>query len=524
MYKSLNEKFKNLVEEVKRNDALNIVFKYGLFGVIWIVLSDDILEIFADNFVIYKTLQTYKGWLFVFISMVIAYILLHKREVKIKKATSETQKMLKELKYIAYYDTLTGLPNRAMFVNKIKNLAQNYKGSFAIAVIDIDNFKYINDTLGHFVGDDFLKHIGEKLSQVVSFPNLVARIGGDEYAILFREYGSEEELLMKLDAIKASIGTSWNAGVREYFISASIGVSIFPYNGEKHEALLKNADIALYMAKKDGKNKIVFYEEDLNEEVLQHVKMANRIQKGLDNDEFELFYQPQIDMVSGKIRGLEALVRWRTDEVISPAKFIPVAEITGQIYELERHIVRKVLDQKKKWEELGLKDIEISINLSSKSLISSTDFKLLDDIFTEFGLDYSNIVIEITETAAISNIDLAIERLNVLRRKGHKIALDDFGTGYSSITYLLMLPIDIIKLDKSYISSKYGDQNDKSIAKFIVSLAHFLGYKVCAEGIETSQQLEHLKSIGCEYGQGYYIGKPMCVDDINNILFNDKIA
>lgn len=518
-----NKKFTNKVfAGLKNNNALLIVLKYGIFGVIWILLSDDLLENITLDFEIYKHLQTYKGWLFIIITMAVVYVLIYNREKRIRIANEESFKAINELKHMAYYDTLTGLPNRAMFVNKINNLANASSWNFAIALLDIDNFKFINDTLGHFVGDDFLKFIGNKLSQEIQLPDIVARLGGDEFAILFMDYESDEKLMDKLEIIKANIGNSWNAGVIEFFISVSIGVSTFPNHGKDYEDLLKNSDIAMYAAKKDGKNKILFYEEDIHEETLWHIKMANMLQKGLDNSEFELFYQPQIELCSGEIIGIEALVRWHhhKKEYISPAEFIPVAEITGQIYELERRILRNVLIQKKKWEEQGIKNIEISINLSSKSLISYPNFKLLEEIFSEFNLDYSNIVIEITETAAISNIEIAIERLNILKSKGLKIALDDFGTGYSSITYLMMLPIDIIKLDKSYINSQYSGTNDISIVRFIVSLAHNLGLRVVAEGIETHSQLEYLKNIKCEFGQGYYIGRPMNISKINELLNN----
>ncbi len=218
---------------------------------------------------------------------------------------------------------------------------------------------------------------------------------------------------------------------------------------------------------------------------------------------------------------MEALVRWNHPEegFISPAEFIPVAEITGQIYDLERRIVEKALTQKKIWEKEGLDDIELSINLSSKSIISNLNFRSIELLFSDFDIDYQKIVIEITETAAISDLDAVIERLNTLKSKGIKIALDDFGTGYSSITYLKKLPIDIVKLDESYIGEK-----DSSIVKFVVSLAHDLGFRVVAEGIETSEQLNYLTGVGCEYGQGYFIGRPMCIEKISKLLDEKNIV
>ncbi len=508
-------------DNFKNNEASIIVMKYGIFGVLWIILSDSFIDVLPIDFELYKLLQTYKGWIFVLITMILIYILIKNREKRISAATERTFKAIKELKHLAYYDTLTGLPNRVMFVSSIKELSGNSDGNFAIAFLDIDNFKFINDTLGHFVGDDFLKFIGNKLSDEIKPPDMVARLGGDEFAILIKNYESKDMLLDKLENIKFNIGNVWNSGIREFFISVSIGVSTFPNDGNDYETLMKHSDIAMYTAKKEGKNKILFYEDDIDEETLWYIKMANKLRKGLDNKEFEIYYQPQIELSTGRIMGMEALVRWTHIEegLVPPSEFIPVAEITGQIYELERRIIKEVLHQKKQWEEQGLDHIELSINLSSKSLISNSNFKIIENIISEYELNYSNVVFEITETAAITNIDLAIKRLNILKAKGLKIALDDFGTGYSSITYLKMLPIDIVKLDKSYIDSRYDGGKDISIVKFIVSLANELGFKVIAEGIETHEQLDYLRNINCGYGQGYFIGKPMCVNDINTILY-----
>lgn len=514
---------KRINEYIKNNGALIIVLKYGIFGVLWISLSDMFLGFFADNFEIYKLIQIYKGGAFVIITMITVYILVNNREIRIRSATENSLKTLKELKHIAYYDTLTGLPNRYMFASKIKNLSNNSNNKFAIAYVDIDNFKYINDTLGHHIGDEFLKFIGCKIAQDVKSPDMVARLGGDEFAILFANYESKEILLKKLKIVKKNLGNTWNSDGREFFISTSIGVAICPSDGHDFDTLLKHSDIAMYAGKKEGKNKIYFYNDDLNEETIWYIRMANNIQRGMENKEFELYYQPQIHLKTGKIMGVEALLRWNYsgEGFISPDEFIPVAEKTGQIYELERRIIENALIQKKNWEEKGLIDLELSLNLSSKSLISNSSFKKIEVILSKYNIDYSKLVIEITETAAITNVDIAIERIKLLKSMGLKIALDDFGTGYSSITYLKKLPIDIVKLDRSYTKD---NGKDSSIAKFIVSLAHELNLSVIAEGIETKGQLEYLKNINCEFGQGFLIGKPMCIKDINKILENNVLV
>lgn len=514
---------KKIINLYNDNEALNVVAKYGVFGVLWVMLSDTLLDMAAGDFKVYKHLQTYKGGVFVLITMVLVYILINNSVKKIQDASGESFKALKELRHLAYYDTLTGLPNRAMFVSKIKNLIDKSKEEFAIAFLDIDNFKYINDTLGHYIGDDLLKFVGDKIASEIDAPDMAARLGGDEFAILIKGFESKENVLSELRVILDSIGSTWNSGSREFFISMSIGVAVYPYDGCDFDELLKHSDIAMYAAKKEGKNKILFYEEEIQEETLRHIRMANRLQKGLEKKEFELYYQPQTDLSTGKIIGLEALVRWNIPEegFISPSEFIPVAESTGQIYDLDRRIIENVLLQKKEWEEKGLNNIEISVNLSSKTLISSSSFSRIESILCDYDLDYTSVVIEITETAVISDIEEVIERLNALKSKGVKIALDDFGTGYSSIAYMKKLPIDIIKLDKSYINLKNSDTRDFSIVKFIVLLAHDLGFRVVAEGIETYEQLDYLKSINCEYGQGFLIGRPMCISEINAVLYEN---
>ncbi|MFA9424579.1 MAG: putative bifunctional diguanylate cyclase/phosphodiesterase, partial [Sedimentibacter sp.] len=436
---------------------------------------------------------------------------------------NERKKYEENIKYMAYYDSLTKLPNRAMFVNEISEFISNGNKKFAIAYLDIDNFKYINDTLGHHVGDELLKYMGDRFLSIIKQPDIVARLGGDEFALLISEFETEEKLLIKIDEIVKSIGSTWNLNSHEFFISMSIGIAIYPDSGNDVNTLLKNSDIAMYVAKKNGKNKALIYEEDIHEDTIWNIHMANKIQRALENNEFSLYYQPQIELLTGEIVGMEALIRWNhpTAGFISPADFIPVAEQTGQIYVLEQRIFKNCLIQKKKWEDEGFKDIELSINLSSKTLISVYNFKQIELIISEFDVNYSKIVIEITETALISNIDLAINHLNILKIKGLKIALDDFGTGYSSITYIKNLPIDIIKLDKSYIGLVLNGGIDSAIVKCIVSLAEDSLFSVVAEGIESSEQLEYLKKINCRIGQGFYIGRPAPIEKINELLKNN---
>ena len=664
-----NNPIKNIPDFMKginpKSEALIVVIRYGIFGVLWILLSDKILDIFVDNIEVYKVMQIYKGWFFVLLTMILLFVLINKRASRIKNASDKTVKAYEELKalneeqfalkeeltyqkdliqniiegapvliviwneefeilkvnpfgkevfeykeeeligkvwinmsiasenglirenlldelthngelkkyessfttkkgkklnilwsssviradgekktivsigmditerkkheesikHMAYYDSLTGLPNRDMFRSEIEIFIENSKGKdkFAIAFLDIDNFKYVNDTMGHSIGDDLLKYISCRLSSAIKYPDIAARLGGDEFGILFKDFGTEENLMKKLNDIQKAVGNSWNSNNREFFISMSIGAAIYPNNGDDAVSLLKNSDIAMNVAKKEGKNKALLYKEDIHEDIMWHIHMSNKLQKALDNKEFDLYYQPQIELDSGRIVGMEALVRWihPTEGFISPAEFIPVAEETGQIYLLEQRILKHALKQKKRWEEEGFIDITLSINLSGKSLISNSNFKNIEAVLSDFDVDYTKVVIEITETAAISNFDIAIERLNRLKNKGLKITLDDFGTGYSSINYLKKLPIDIIKLDKSYVGSISKGNRDASIVKFILSLAYDLNLTVIAEGIETNEQLEYFKNINCHMGQGFLISMPSPAEKIRDMLYNN---
>jgi len=443
------------------------------------------------------------------------------RYVSIGTDIDERKTFEEKVKYLAFYDTLTGLPNRAMFENEInKHLVLKMENNdFAIAYIDIDNFKNINDSMGHQVGDIFLKYLADCLKLEVEEPDFVARLGGDEFAILYTGK-TKEHLLENIEIITKRISKTWSIQNRQFYITMSVGVVTYPMDGDNSTELLKNADIAMYEAKREGRNRVLFYKEAIQENNSWHVTMINNLQYGIEEEQFTLFYQPQYKLGTGKITGMEALVRWVHPEVgfISPAQFIPLAEETGQIYSLERWILAKALNQKKIWEEQGFKNLILSINLSGKTLTSDINFHELEHIFSQATVDYSKVVIEITETASISDVDIVIEHLDILKKLGLRVALDDFGTGYSSLNYLKKFPIDIIKLDRSFINSISEDGIDTVLIKNIIYLAHDLEFEVVAEGIETQEQLDYLKKHYCESGQGYLLSRPLPEDKIRDLL------
>jgi diguanylate cyclase (GGDEF)-like protein/PAS domain S-box-containing protein len=425
-----------------------------------------------------------------------------------------------KIRHLAYYDRLTALPNRTMFESEINRLlTQKAVGSFLIAYIDIDNFKTINDSMGHQVGDLFLTYFADCLRAEIQEPNFAARLGGDEFAILFLNM-SKDRLLEAIEGIRKRITKTWSIDNYQFFISMSIGVVSYPIDGTDSNLLLKHADIAMYEAKREGKNRVLFYQEKINDQNFRHMKMINNLQYGIDEEQFKLYYQPQFDLTTGEIKGMEALVRWPhpTEGFIPPGDFIPVAEESGQIYKLERWIITKALELKRKLEQQGYPELIMSINLSGKTLTSEINFMELEQIIEHTSVNYDNVVFEITETANISDVDIVINHLNRLKALGIRIALDDFGTGYSSLNYLKKFPINIIKLDKSFIDPIKENGIDTLLIKNILTLAHDLEFEVVAEGIETREQLEFLKEHSCGAGQGYLLGRPAPEESILELL------
>lgn len=443
--------------------------------------------------------------------------------VSIGTDIEERKKYEDKIKYMAYYDSLTGLPNRIMFEQEVKRRIDDGEASFAIAYIDIDNFKNINDSIGHQAGDVFLKYFTDSIVERVQDKGFVARLGGDEFAVLFPG-NSEEDIRENVDKLLNYIHRIWTYQNRQFYISMSVGIVMYPDHGKSPSELLKNADIAMYASKKEGKNRYLFYEDELMKKATEFAAMANYLQQGIDEEQFYLVYQPQYRLCNKEIIGLEALLRWDHPQegFISPGRFIPVAESTGQIYRLDRLVLKKVLNQKMIFEKQGFTNIELAINLSSKSLTSGINFNEWEEILSGYSVDFSKIVIEITETSDILIMDSVIERLERLKSRGIKIALDDFGTGYSSLNYLKKFPIDIIKLDRSFINAITEEGVDTLLIKNILNLADDLKFEVIAEGIETQEQMQRLINYKCIFGQGFLLSKPIPINDIYCLLNNQK--
>lgn len=437
--------------------------------------------------------------------------------VSIGTDISERREMEDKLKLVAYYDSLTGLPNRA-YLEKMADEMILKDEKFAIVNIDIDNFKQINDTMGHAVGDNFIQYIAKILSEAIEEPDIVARLSGDEFALLLKRE-EKQKLIDLLKKLQFSIKNTWNVNEQKFHITSSMGIAVYPEHGNDVSALMQNADIAMFYQKEHGKDGYAIFQNSMYEKILKNVQMSNMLKEAIENDEFMLYYQPQVDMRTGKIVGVEALIRWNHSKkgFILPTEFIPYSEQTGYIIPISEWVLKKALIQKREWESKGYPQIKMAVNLSGYIFTEDSAFNSICDILDSVNLKPGELEVEVTETAVMMELDKAQNSLNKLKEMGISIAMDDFGTGYSSLNYLQILPFDILKIDKGFIENL---TNEKQIYIYqtVVKLAHSLGLIVVAEGIETVEQKEFLIKNNCDIGQGYYFSKPVCALEIEELF------
>jgi len=432
------------------------------------------------------------------------------------------RKMMEEkLESLAYYDSLTNLPNREKFKEDFNEaIGTNPTGSLlSVAYLDIDNFKLVNDSMGHDAGDELLLFISDSIGQVVENKAKLYRFGGDEFVLMFNKVYSFEDIEELMGSVINVIRKPWIYNNQEFVVSASAGIAAFPDHGSNFETIMRNSDTALAYAKESGKNKFLIYSNYMRLKTLEYMQLSNDLRNAISNNQFYLVYQPQIDLKTEKIIGAEALIRWDhpIKGNIPPLDFIPFAEESGHIESIEEWVIQSAYSQKKIWNENGQSDFKLAINISGKMLSKDKWVDRIKGCFIQEKI-IENVIFEITETSIISDIDAITNSLYEIKELGVKIALDDFGTGYSSLTYLQKLPIDVIKLDRDFIWS-IGTENDKSpIIKTVIDLAHELNIKVVAEGVETLKQLDFLKKANCDYAQGYYFYKPLLIDDINKLI------
>jgi diguanylate cyclase (GGDEF)-like protein len=423
------------------------------------------------------------------------------------------------LNRMAYYDPLTGLPNRRMFTERLGiHLTDLHRKNHLIGImfIDLDGFKYINDTMGHLLGDQLLQTITVRLRSVLPKHVMLNRMGGDEFAILIPSMKTTDEAAELAVHILQQFTQSFSLGLHEVYVTSSIGIAIAPDNGYDADTLMRNADSAMYLAKNEGRNNYQFYSAPAKQDGLERIKMETMLRHALDRDEFIVYYQPRIETSTGRLVCVEALIRWMHPErgMIPPMDFIPLAEETGLIVPIGEKVLRMVCAQRKRWMDEGIPPFRVSVNLSARQFRLTELPEVIQNVLRSTGLTAEMLELEITESAAMQDVNYAILMLKVLKEMGLTIAIDDFGTGYSSLSYLKRFPLDVLKIDKSFTSGIHKDSDDAAIVRAIIAMGHSLKLDVTAEGVETSEQLVFLEELGCDEIQGYLIGKPMTPDTL----------
>jgi diguanylate cyclase (GGDEF)-like protein len=433
------------------------------------------------------------------------------------KYTDELKKKNDEIQYHAYYDFLTGLSNLRFFNKTALELASlQDKKPIAFLFLDLDRFKYINDMLGHSAGDYILKAVSKRISSLLKEGEMMSRIGGDEFILLLpntdRETANDMAKII-LEELEMPFIYEGN----ELFITSSIGISMYPMDGENIGNVIKNADIAMYRAKEKGRNNHQFYTSDMNDLIQRRAVLEKGMRQALECNEFTLFYQPKIDLNTGAITGNEALIRWFHPQLgmISPAEFIPLAEETGLIVSVGEWVLRTACKQNREWLDSGMPEMGVSINLSPRQFQQANLVDLVEETLKETGLNPKLLELEITESIAMYNEDYVISKLHALKNLGVKIAIDDFGTGYSSLSYLKKFPFHTLKIDKSFVRDMEDDSDDTKIIATIIAMAHNLKVNVIAEGIETDEQLQLLQQQKCNEVQGFLFSKPLSVEAFN---------
>lgn len=432
----------------------------------------------------------------------------------------ESQEMLR---FQTYHDALTGLPNRRLFNDRLERAiayARRKNGRIAVLLVDLDNFKHINDSLGHPAGDEFLKKAAEKLKYHCREEDTVARLGGDEFIIFNSDLSSDRDAVDLARQIQRSFEDPIRVGDHDLFSTTSIGITLFPDDGKDAHTLVKNADMAMYRAKFQGKNAHALFTPALHSAASARIMLENSLRKAVRMEEFSLFYQPKVDLKADRIIGLEALVRWFPSDgrVMSPEDFIPLAEETGLIHALGEWVLNTACRQTRIWNDHIQKDLTVAVNLSARQFKDDNLIPMILMALEDSGLNPENLELEITENIVMQDLNSAVDVMEQLKDMGITISIDDFGTGYSSLSYLKRFPISHLKIDKSFVPNLPDDPEDAAIVRAILSLAQNLGLRVVAEGVETWEQLDFLRRHRCDEIQGYLFSKPIPGDEMTAFL------
>ena len=439
--------------------------------------------------------------------------------------TDITSRKLTEqrIQHVAQHDVLTGLPNRSLLQDRLGQ-AVAYSARTGrpawVMLIDLDRFKFVNDSMGHKAGDVLLMTIAARLRSALRDIDTVARLSGDEFVVILTEHDDEQLAPEIVQHLMDAIAQPVMLGTKEFFVTCSIGVAVYPTDSAGPDSLIEHADIAMYRAKKLGRNNYQFYTPAMNEEAMERVRIESALRNALERNEFVLHYQPQVDLTSGQIMGMEALIRWQHPELgmVAPSRFISVAEETGLIVPIGAWVMRTACHQNKLWQDAGLGHLRVAVNLSARQFGSPNLLADITAVLAQSGLDAACLEIELTESLFMSDVTLAVEVLHGMKSLGVNLSIDDFGTGYSSLSYLSRFPIDVLKIDRSFVSDISRDASDAAIVASIIALAHNLKMSVIAEGVETAEQLDYLRRHGCDEMQGYYFSRPLPAPDFEQML------
>ena len=440
---------------------------------------------------------------------------------------SEARAQTLRMSYQAQHDSLTNLPNRALINEQLLQavaLAQRNRHQMAVLFIDLDRFKYINDSLGHEIGDRVLQLVAGRLSECVRISDTAARIGGDEFLVLLTQVAQAQDAAICAEKIVQSLSAPYLIDAHHLNMTVSIGVSTFPQDGVDATTLMKNADLAMYHAKESGRNNYKFFQSDMNRRAMAHLGLENDLRHALERDEFLLEFQPTINLATRRVTGVEALLRWRhpTRGLLLPEKFMSVAEESGCIVAIGRWVLLAACRQAKSWQDACMPPMPMAVNCSAVELRDSKFVAGVAEILAASGLEPSNLVLELTETVLMQDMESMAQVLQSLKAIGVHLALDDFGTGFSSLSHLQRFPIDVLKIDQSFIRNLSVDSNDAGIVGAVVGMGDSLRMRVVAEGVETEQQLVVLEEQSCPEAQGYYFSRPLIADDLTALLWQEQ--
>jgi diguanylate cyclase (GGDEF)-like protein len=436
---------------------------------------------------------------------------------------TERKRYQAELEFQATHDALTGLPNRGLLEDRLRQAigyAHRNGSLVAVAFIDLDRFKVINDSLGHGSGDDVLMRVSRRIRGALREIDTVARQGGDEFVVVLAEQPTVESVVAVVERIIEQVAQPVTIDGRELYVTCSVGIALYPNDGGDVTTLLRNADAAMFSAKERGRNSFQFYAPNMNALALERLALEGSLRRATEREEFEVHYQPRVDIRSKKIVGMEALVRWRDAELgfVPPAKFIPVAEEANLINQIGEQVLRAACRQARDWVDLGFDELSVSVNLSARQFRQGSLVATIESALAETGLEASRLELELTESTIMGHGQEFVTMLAELKKLGVRVAIDDFGTGYSNLSYLSRFPIDALKIDRSFVSEVATDQQHALLAKAVISLGHSLRLKVVAEGVETAEQLDFLRHHGCDEVQGYFFSKPVPPEEFERML------